>query len=381
MAQFDIDIRNFAFGGEAYGVLPSGKGCFVRGAVPGENVTVEVISEHARFVRAELVRVNRPSPDRIEPLCPHAAECPGCSYGHISYACEIFWKQASFKRFLTGCGVPEDVILPPVPAPERFNWRNKIRLSVENGVCGYRGTDNTTLIPVRQCLLVHPEINRVLAQWDTELADSLELRYTPVDKVIHLTSDNRSQIITDTLPGYGEFPVPAGAFFQTNPQVAGRLVDAVVEFISSLSIRNLTELHCGGGMFSLCCAMKIPDLTTCGTEITASSIDCAKRAAQQFNLAGRCSFFDLPADKFYRKQKKVRLLLVDPPRAGLDPKLMQAILKNPPEFMLYVSCGPDTLQRDLKKLLSSGARILHSQLFDMFPATAHFESLTVLSWR
>ena len=134
-------------------------------------------------------------------------------------------------------------------------------------------------------------------------------------------------------------------------------------------------------MFSLCCAMKIPDLITCGTEITASSIACAKRAAQQFQLADRCSFFTLPADRFYRKQKKVRLLLVDPPRAGFDPKLMQDILKNPPEFMLYVSCGPDTLQRDLKKLLSSGARILHSRLFDMFPATAHFESLTVLSWR
>lgn len=379
MACFDIDIRNFAFGGEAYGVLPSGKGCFVRGAVPGENVTVEIISEHARFVRAKLLRINQKSADRITEACPFAAVCPGCSYGHIIYEKEIFWKQAAFERFLLGTGgIAGESILAPVAAPERFHWRNKIKLTVENGVCGYRGTDNVSLVPVDQCLLVNREINAYLASADMPANGSLELRYTPSSGVLRLSSGNREDIIYDTLSGYGEFPVPAGAFFQTNPQVAARLVDTVVGMIARTGIKTLTELHCGAGMFSLCAAMKIPGLTTTGAEITARSIVCAQKAAKSFKLGGRCSFFCNDAAAFYRKQKKCRLLLVDPPRSGLDAKLLNAIVKNPPEYMIYVSCGPDTLQRDLKKLISSGAQVLSSQLFDMFPCTAHFESVTLL---
>ena len=379
MARFDIDIRNFAFGGEAYGVLPSGKGCFVRGAVPGENVTVEITSEHARFVRAELICVNKISPDRIEPVCPFAANCPGCSYGHISYEKEIFWKQNSFERFLLGTGcVEKAAILPPVSAPGRFNWRNKIKLAVENGACGYRGTDNVSLVPVGRCLLVHPSINAYLADRNRFDDGNLELRYTPSGGVICLTPENRDDIIYDTLPGYGDFPVPAGAFFQTNPQVAALLVDKVVDLISRTGVKELIELHCGAGMFSLCAAMKIPGLTTCGAEITARSITCARKAAKNFKLSGRCSFLNSEAAKFYRTRKNCRLLLVDPPRSGLDPKLLSSIVKNPPEFMIYVSCGPDTLQRDLKKLSSSGLKVLSTQLFDMFPCTSHFESVTFL---
>lgn len=381
MARFDIDIRNFAFGGEAYGLLPSGKGCFVRGAVPGENVTVEIISEHARFARAELISVNQKSADRIVPRCPFAAVCPGCSYGHISYEKEIFWKQSSFERFLTGTGgVEKSAIKPPRPAPERFNWRNKIKLSIENGVCGYRGTDNISLIPLRSCQLVHPAINDFLASAELPENGSIELRYTPSTGVIRLTDANRNDMIYDTLPGYGEFPVPAGAFFQTNPQVAALLVDAVIEIIASTGIKTLTELHCGAGMFSLCAAMKIPGLTSTGAEITERSIICARKAAKILKLNGRCTFFADDAARFYRRQKKCRLLLVDPPRSGLDPKLLAAVIKNPPEYMIYVSCGPDTLQRDLKKLTSAGAQAVSSQLFDMFPGTAHFESVTLLRW-
>ena len=379
MARFDIDIRNFAFGGEAYGVLPSGKGCFVRGAVPGENVTVEVTSEHARFVRAELISINTTSPDRIEPDCPFAAVCPGCSYGYISYEKEIFWKQNSFERFLLGTGcVEKKAILPPVPSPVRFNWRNKIKLAVENGVCGYRGTDNVSLIPVDRCLLVHDAINAYLQEQKCFEDGTLEVRYTPSGGVIRLTPENREDIIYDTLPGYGDFPVPAGAFFQTNPQVAALLVDKVVELISRTGKKELTELHCGAGMFSLCSAMKIPGLNTIGAEITPRSIICARKAAKNFKLSGRCSFVNSEAAKFYRTRKNCSLLLVDPPRSGLDSKLLSSIVKNPPEYMIYVSCGPDTLQRDLKKLSSSGLEVLSSQLFDMFPCTSHFESVTFL---
>lgn len=381
MEQFDIDIRNFAFGGEAYGVLPSGKGCFVRGAAPGENVTVEILSEHARFVRARLVRVNKPAPERIEPLCPHAADCPGCSFGHITYEKELLCKQEIFERFLAGTGaVAKSVIRPPVPAPRRYGWRNKIRLTVQNGVPGYKGTDNVTLVPVRNCALAVSEINAYLETLEIPSEGTVELRYTPSSGVLPLEENQKSCVIFDTLPGFGDFPVPAGAFFQTNPAVAALLVEEVMTLIRETGLKHLTELHCGAGMFSLCAALRIGDLVTGGAEITESSVLCARRAAKLFKLSARCHFTCGSAAGFYRKQKKVSLLLVDPPRAGLDGKLLNAIIKEPPERMIYVSCGPDTLQRDIKKLVSAGARVLSTRLFDMFPATAHFESVTLLAW-
>ena len=378
MAATEITVRNFAFGGEAYGVLPSGKGCFVRGAVPGERVVVEVVSEHARFVRAKLLAVSAPDPRRITPACPFAAQCPGCAFGHVSFEDELRWKQEIFERFMTGCGAAKARIRPPCPAPERFGWRNKIRLAVENGVTGYRGEDNVSLVPVSACLLADPEINAALRTADLRGADLIELRRTPRDGVIRLDEKNRDRILFDTLPGFGDFPVPAGAFFQTNPAVAARLVEDVVELIRDSGCDFLTELHCGAGMFSLCAAVRLPGLRTAGAEITASSVLCASRAAETFGLAERCRFFHRDAAVFYRERKKVSLLLVDPPRSGLDRTLMKEMIRRPPEVMIYVSCAPDTLQRDLKILSASGMEVVSSRLFNMFPCTAHFESLTLL---
>ena len=374
------EIRNFAFGGEAFGLLPSGKGCFVRGAVPGERVAVEIVSEHARFVRAKLVAVETPSPRRITCACPFAASCPGCSFGHVSPENELLWKQEIFARFMTGAGAAEDALLPPCPAPARFGWRNKLRLAVENGVTGYRGEDNHTLVPVTACLLAVPEINAALGKIHAEGCDAVELRHTPRDGVLRLEKGNREPVLRDTLPGFGDFPVPAGAFFQTNPAVAALLAEEAVRLIRESGEEELTELHCGVGVFSLCAAEKIPGLRTAGAEITASSVVCARRAAEERGLASRCRFFHRDAASFYRERKKVSLLLADPPRGGLDKRLFGEIVRRPPKVMIYVSCAPDTLQRDIKLLSVSGAKIVSTRLFNMFPATAHFESLTLLRW-
>ncbi|MBQ9500905.1 MAG: class I SAM-dependent RNA methyltransferase, partial [Lentisphaeria bacterium] len=369
MAGIQITIRNFAFGGESYGVLPSGKGCFVRGAVPGERVTVEIVSEHARFVRAKLLSVDTPDPCRIAPECPYADRCPGCAFQHVSSADELRWKQDIFARFMTGCGVEKERILPSVPAPERFGWRNKIHLAVENGAAGYRGEDNVSLVPVSGCLLAVPAINAALREIDLRGRDHVELRYTPRDGVVRLDGNDRDRILRDTLPGFGDFPVPAGAFFQTNPAVAASLTEDAVELIRKSGRDFLTELHCGAGIFSLCAAMRIPGLRTAGAEITSASIACARRAAGSFEVSSRCRFFHRDAAAFYRERKNTSLLLVDPPRSGLDRVLTREIVRRPPEVMIYVSCAPDTLQRDLKNLSACGLQVVSTRLFNMFPCT------------
>ena len=113
-----------------------------------------------------------------------------CGLHHLSFN--------AFERFLLGTGcVEKKAILPPVPSPVRFNWRNKIKLAVENGVCGYRGTDNVSLIPVDRCLLVHDAINVYLSEHSGFEDGNLELRYTPSGGVIRLTPENREDIIYD----------------------------------------------------------------------------------------------------------------------------------------------------------------------------------------
>lgn len=379
MDLLEVVIRNFAFGGESYGVTASGKGCFVRGGVPGERVLVEVLQDSKRFFRGRLIEVLEPSSSRIESPCPAFPACPGCSFCHVDYAAELNAKQSSFERFLTRNGLADPaVIQPPVGAPERFFWRNKIKLAVENGRTGYRASDNVSLIPVDRCLLVREEINRAIGTAEVTAEDTaLELRHLPDGSVLKLEPANRAEVIRETLPDCGSFLVPAGGFFQTNRRVAALLVKEAVELIARTGAENMLELHCGTGIFSICAAESLPKLHCTGVEIAADSIDCAVRNAAERDLEKRCTFTAAPADKKYRK---TQLLLVDPPRTGIDNKLMGRILREPPEWMIYISCSADTLCRDLEKLRTSGAEVCSARLLDMFPATAHFESISLIKF-
>lgn len=389
----EIDVTGFAFGGRAVGRRSDGKVCFVRGAVPGERVEVRLTSDKKNFAEGILTRILKSSPQRLRPECPNP--CPGCSYAHIPYEMELDWKQRQFRSFAEKARLqsnPDDFLGKPTGAAERFNWRNKIRLSLEfqpdgTARAGYRGEDNHTLIEVSDCLLAVPEIRTALraGEWKSKLTGhekSVTFRWTPADGVRIYFDRGSHEKLTDTLPDFGTFEVGENSFFQINPRMAGNLAAKVCALVMSENPSLLAELYCGCGVFSVLCAEMLPALSCVGIELDADSIRRAKHNAELRGVNKRTEFLAGDSARTFRRKfphglPANSLLLVDPPRTGLDEAARKLICRSRADSVLYVSCSPDTLFRDLAELEKASYRIVSGELLDMFPATAHFESITL----
>jgi tRNA/tmRNA/rRNA uracil-C5-methylase (TrmA/RlmC/RlmD family) len=384
---FSIPVSRIAFGGDGVGRLPDGKVCFVPGVLPGETVRAEVVHDAKSFARAKLLKVLDASPARREPDCPLAGTCPGCVYRHASYDCELEWKNRQFTDFLTrGNPAAGDIqFLPPLPAPSRNGCRNKLTFVCENGAFCYRGFDNRTAVPVADCPLGHPAIRELLATAEPG-ADGQKrtFRRTIRDGALDSGSEEWQKItcLTEQLGNYGDFRVPKASFFQVNPEMSPRLAERILSLLKETGSKQLLELYCGVGVFSILAAEAIPGLTACAVELDKAAIDAAKYNAAQHGVSDRCRFLAADAGEAFRTPASSCdpaecCILVDPPRTGLPASLTHEIGQFGPEAVLYVSCGPDTLRRDADRLAEHGYGIQTAGMVDMFPATGHFESVTL----
>jgi len=390
----EVLIYGFAFGGRAVGRRPDGKVCFVRGGIPGEKVRVKLSSDKKNYSEGVLEEILTHSAQRLVPECPN--RCPGCSYAHIPYEMELEWKQRQFRSFAEKARLqsrPEDFLREPLGAPVRTGWRNKIRLSLESGPdhsirAGYRDEDNRTLIPVTDCPLAVPEIRQELksGNWRTILTGkekTVTFRWTAQDGVRIYCGKGVKSTVTDQLSGFGPFVTGESSFFQINPYMSGKLAGEVLRLTEAAGTEQMVELYCGCGCFSILCAENLPRLRTFGIELDAEAIRCAERNAELHEVADRTAFAAGDCGQVFRQkysdgQLTEALLLTDPPRTGLDPSVLKSICRSKAAGIIYVSCSPDTLFRDLAKLETAGYRIRESRLLDLFPSTAHFESVTFL---
>ena len=390
----EVQIHGFAFGGRAVGRDPEGKVCFVRGAVPGETVLVGLTADKKSYSEGVLERVVAESSVRLVPECPN--QCPGCSYVHVPYEMELEWKQRQFRSFAEKAHLasgPADFLQPPVGSPVRPGWRSKIRLSLEKTPtgpiqAGYRGEDNRTLIPVTDCPLAVPAIRDALraGEWRKQLTGdekTVTFRWTRPDGLRIYTDRGGSALILDELKGFGLFETGESSFFQINPYMSGTLAGEVLRLVRLAEPDLLAELYCGCGCFSILCAEHLPGLHAWGAELDPLAVRCAAKNAGRHGTSGRTVFDTGDSAKNFRKKfprglPPNTLLLVDPPRTGLDPDALETIARSGAETILYVSCSPDTLFRDLRRLENAAYRIRESRLLDLFPSTAHFESITYL---
>ena len=389
-----IHPDSFAYGGRAAGSLSSGKRCFIRGGVPGDTLKIRLLKDKKNYAEGSIESVEKPSPRRIRPVCPYAARCPGCSYLQTDYDHELEWKQKQFIWFMkhTGC-VPEEAIQPPIGAKNRMGWRNKIRLTAQRSgdhiAIGYLAEDNVSVIDIRNCMLAKPEISEFMKKQlsDPEFRSHipegishLTFRFTRKDGV-RIAGSDEDIMLTDSIPGFGEFKVPQDSFFQINTGMTAYLCRTAARIIDRLKPERFIELYCGCGLFSAVAA-QCGVRKVYGVELDRKNIEAARQ-----NL-GACGF---PHAKFLAGDSarmldqlplsagKGTLLLADPPRTGLDRKVIAAFGKSSAENLIYVSCGPDTLARDLVLFAKDGWRIAETGLIDMFPSTAHFETLTFLT--
>ena len=360
----DLRIEDIAFGGKGV-AREQRKAVFVPYTIEGELVSVEIVREKKQFAEAELVEVEESSPHRVEPQCPYFARCGGCAYQHISYEHQLAIKWRQVRDALQRIGKLKDVPMRPiVPSPCEYAYRNRITVHAQDGVIGFFHRDSHRLIDIESCPISSDEVNRALA----------ELRAQPY--------------VRD-----GHYALRAGAeprvFAQTNDKVADALRHLVVDLIPP-NQGVLIDAYCGAGFFAKALLDKFERVV--GIDWDKFAIDAAREnaGAKETYIAG-----DVETELGWAAQQtrkadpqlapavtdrhflKSLALIVDPPATGLSASVRKAIVDLAPTTLIYVSCNPPTLARDLRELQEKFA-IESVTPLDMFPQTAEIEAVVHL---
>jgi 23S rRNA (uracil1939-C5)-methyltransferase len=350
----DLRIEDVAFGGKGV-AREQGKAVFVPCTIEGELASAEIVREKKQFAEAELVEVKESSPHRVEPQCPYFGRCGGCAYQHISYEHQLAIKWRQVRDALQRIGKLKDVPMRPIiPSPRQYAYRNRITVHAQDGAIGFFRRDSHRLIDVERCPISSDEVNRALA----------ELRARPYVRDGHYT-----------LRPTSEPPV----FAQTNKEVADALRALVVDLVPP-DQGVLIDAYCGAGFFAKALLDKFERVI--GIDWDKFAIDAAKEnaTAKETYIAGDVEDVEAAVSAFTSSDVQPRALgtsaattmIVDPPALGLSANVRKAILELSPPMLIYVSCNPPTLARDLRELQEKF--IIESVTpLDMFPQTAEIE--------
>jgi 23S rRNA (uracil1939-C5)-methyltransferase len=340
-----LSIHDVAFGGEGVGRL-EGKIVFVPFTIDGEQVEATIIDHRKRFDRARLVAVILPAPERVVPPCVYFAHCGGCDYQHIAYHHQLELKRRQVQHLLERIGGCHDVnVLPVVACPTHYGFRNRITVHSAGGKIGLFAKNSRSVVDIENCAIALPEVNSELRK----------LRSAGLTEGKHKTL---------RAPG-----VPS-TFTQTNEYMARQLLEYVAAQVTG---EVLIDAYCGSGFFGRVLAGHQQQVI--GIDWNAAAIEAARESAKSNELYVTADVADVIESLLveYRPQT----IILDPSADGLDDRVSGALSAAPPERIIYVSCNPATLARDLARLRNE-FQISVVQPFDMFPQTAEIETAAVL---
>ena len=402
-----LNIESIAYGGKGIAHL-DGKVVFVPHTLPGEEIEAVIVRDFTDYSMAAAEKILKPSHDRIESNCKmyagtdnqgveHFIDTPGCVYAYFSYPKEVEVKNEQFRSFLEPF---TDTFSEPAASPEYLHYRNKIILHTmhDHGqvVLGYKEEKGDEVYDVTECPLARTEINEKLKEIRAQNGFFSSIHDGMV-VTLRMASDGTVYWWRNKPPAkaswikeqtaVGLISVPLGGFFQINNGVTDILIKKVMSRIKELAPESVIDLYCGCGLFSVASHYAgIGKIS--GLDCVENSVKAAEYNARQHSLEN--SFFVADsADKGFEKlvaahcgefnvSEDDTVLIIDPPRGGMGHKVRKYIRKTHFKGIIYISCAPDTLRRDLKILTSSGYRVDDAQMLDMFPRTAHFESVVTL---
>ena len=356
MRLVDLKIEDIAFGGNGVG-RENGKAVFVPYVIDSEVVCAKIVREKKQFAEAELVDAKEPSPHRVAPACQYFGRCGGCAYQHIDYDHQLTIKSRQVHDLLCRIGkIDHPPMRPIIPAPEKYCYRNRITIHVEDGVIGFFWRDSHRLIDIEQCPIAMDEVNRAL----------LDLRaQDPRDG--HYTLRTKTGLRT---------------FSQTNDAVANALRDLMVDLVPS-NQDLLIDAYCGTGFFAKALLDKFERVIGIDWDKFALAEARQNATFKETYVAGDVENVKAAVSAAYPGELGVAApaitMIVDPPATGLGAGVRQAIVDLAPENFIYVSCNPSTLARDLKEFRERFTLNSVTPL-DMFPQTAEIEvaaSLTI----
>ena len=347
-ATIELQITDVAFGGA--GVARSGgKVYFVPFTAPGDTVRASVVKQHRKFAEARVEELVKPSPDRIAPRCAFFSRCGGCAYQHIAYPAQLALKERQVAETLRRVGKFAEVPMRPiVPAPEPYAYRNRIRIHVADGRAGFFAHRSHALVPVDRCEIAQPSVNDELRA----------LRRTPLRDGDYTLFARRET----------EF------FEQTNDAVARELL-GLVEANITCGKSMLIDAYSGAGFFSRRLAPHFAQVIGIEENEHAVAKARAEAAPNERHLHGDAAA--LLAEILPAHDMDGTSIILDPPAIGLAPRVADLLSAARPSEILYVSCNPATLARDLA-VFRSGYRLESVTPLDMFPQTAEIEALAIL---
>lgn len=415
-----VRIDSIAAGGEGVGRLPDGRVVFVHRTAPGDLAEVALTQTHPRWTRGRLLRVLEPSPERREPPCPFYAECGGCTLEHLTYPAQLRAKGRIVADALTRIGGV--AVEPPevVPSPAEHRYRNRVSFALRREahgrvVAGFHALGNPEAIVDLdgRCLLPEEPISRgwdaIRAAWgpDARLLPSgerlrLTLRASASGEVSLLVeggfSPGRPRELLAAVPGltavwhrpgksspelvagapglpetWGDetLELSGGAFLQVNRGAAALLEAHVAEVCGEVAGARVVDAYCGVGLHARRLARA--GARVVGIELDPEAVAEARRAAPEGT-----EFREGPVEALIAAELPADLVILNPPRAGVAPEVADALAAARPRRIVYVSCNPATLARDLRRL-GEGFRVESVRSFDLFPQTAHVETVVALS--
>ena len=433
-------IDGYASGGEGV-ARAEGMAVFVKGALRGEraDVFIEHIGHSAAWGRVE--RLIEPSPARVEPDCPYYGTCGGCQFRHMAYGEELEAKRQRVEDALRRIGGAELPVSVIHGAKNTLRYRNKVQFPVSAGAIGYYRGGTHRVVDIADCLL-QPEqdtlcraavkgwmegfrvpaydektgkglirhlflrtnsageilcclaVNGKRLPHETELADALRAAVPALAGVVLSVNTKRTNVILgqefrtlwgrdrleESLCGH-TFRLSVPSFFQVNRDQAEVLYRRALDFAALTGTETVVELYCGIGTISLTLAEKAKRVI--GVEVVPQAVEDARENARRNGLAGRtrfeCGDAGALAVKLEEEGVHPDVVVVDPPRKGLAAGVVDTIARMAPDRVVYVSCDPATLARDVRRFGALGYAPVRAEAADLFPRTAHVETVCLLT--
>jgi tRNA/tmRNA/rRNA uracil-C5-methylase (TrmA/RlmC/RlmD family) len=358
-----LTVSDIAFGGE--GVARSNDFVFfVPWVALGEVIEAEVIEMKKQFGRARLLKVLQPAADRVQPLCRYFSQCGGCQYQHIRYEAQLLLKHKQVRDLFQRIGgLDPNIVSEVVPCPKPYGYRNRIMIrsqwdKFKQGLnIGFIRAADRLVEDIERCEISEPAINEQISQ----------VRANPPAK-------GGLKVVLRLAPESWE--VPPDSFFQNNFALLPGLVEVARGFLRDSGARHLADVYCGVGFFSI----ELADLVESfiGIEYDRLAIQAARRNATLRNrpngefIAGKAE--ENLAQILNRFQAQSTCVLLDPPRKGCHPEMLELLRQVKPKQVIYISCHPATMARDLNVLCGDGVfKVAQVVPLDMFPQTAHVE--------
>ena len=363
-----LTIHDIAFGGEGVGRIEQ-MVVFVPFVITGETVEAEITEVKKNFARAKLLRVLTPSPHRVEPECRYFGACGGCQYQHVDYAEQLRMKHKQISDLFERVGrISPQVVQPVLPCPAPYGYRNRIMIRSQwNGrekklEIGFIRADNKFVEDIEECRIAEAALNEQIK----------EVRANPPPK-------GGIKVVLRVQPENWE--VPRDSFLQNNFFLLPKLVETVRAFVKAGGARHLIDLYCGVGFFGIETADAVDSFV--GVEYDQPAIGAARKNLEIRKIRNgefiSAKVEDVLPELLQRFSPEKTTVILDPPRKGCWPATLELLRQTRPAQVIYVSCHPATMARDLNILCGDGVfNLAQVQPLDMFPQTQHVECVADL---